>query len=91
LNCGFVRERGIERTSTSRSTDTCRSKATNSSIERVEWPIVKIVGMAWDCRTEFLRPYASSQAYERENEDQARTIKPRTFAVVHARSEVVGP
>src|SRR6185437_15337865 len=43
LNCGLVRERGIERTSTSRSTATCLSKATNSAIVRVEWPIVKIV------------------------------------------------
>src|SRR6185437_3642442 len=44
LNCGLVRERGIERTSTSRCTATCLSKATNSAIVRVEWPIRK------DCR-----------------------------------------
>ena len=48
LNCGFVRERGIERTSTSRSTV--------YPAVRVEWPIVKIVGIAWDCSTGFLRP-----------------------------------
>jgi len=70
LNYGFVRERGIERTSTSRSTDTCRSKATNSAIVRVEWPIVKIVDIVSDCRTGFLRPFTSShQSYERENKE----------------------
>lgn len=43
LNCGLVRERGIERTSTSRSTPACTSIATNSSVVRVEWPMVKSV------------------------------------------------
>jgi hypothetical protein len=43
----------------SRSTAACRSKATNSAIVRVEWPIVKIVGIAWDCRIG-LRPFISS-------------------------------
>src|SRR5665213_2736649 len=70
LNCGFVRERGTERTSTSRSTATCPSKATNSAIVRVEWPIVKIVRIVWDCRTDFLPTFASSQSHERKNEDQ---------------------
>ena len=43
LNCGFVRERGIERTSTNNSIRASRSKAMNSANVRVEWPIVKIV------------------------------------------------
>ena len=54
LNCGFVRERGIERTSTSRSTQTCWSRVKNSPIGRVEWPIVKIVGIFLDRRTCFV-------------------------------------
>src|ERR1017187_674068 len=42
LNWGVVRERGIERTSTSSVTPTCCKSATNSARVRVEWPIVKI-------------------------------------------------
>mgnify|MGYP001798045317 CR=1 FL=1 len=54
LNCEFVRERGIERTSTSRSTQTCWSRVKNSPIGRVEWPIVKIVGIFLDRRARFV-------------------------------------
>src|ERR1044071_3954684 len=43
LNCGFVRDRGTERTSTSRSTPASRNSATSSATDRVECPIVKIV------------------------------------------------
>lgn len=43
LNCGTLRERGIERTSTTRSILTCFSSTMNSAIVRVECPIVKIV------------------------------------------------
>src|SRR5579871_265990 len=46
LNCGLVRERGTVRTSTTISMAcSCRS-AMNSSMERVEWPMVKTVAMA---------------------------------------------
>ncbi len=41
----------------SRSTAACLSKAKNSASVRVEWPIVKIVGIAWDCRTGFVIIY----------------------------------
>jgi hypothetical protein len=41
LNCGFVRERGIERTSTQRLTPDSPSNDMKASIERVECPIVK--------------------------------------------------
>src|SRR5260370_15172373 len=41
LNCGFVRERGIERTSTQRAISASASKAVKAAIERVECPIVK--------------------------------------------------
>src|SRR3954468_13527990 len=41
-NCGLVRERGTDRTSTSRSTPACRNNPTSSATDRVEWPIVKI-------------------------------------------------
>src|SRR5258708_39603360 len=43
LNCGLARERGTERTSTSRSTPASRSSATSSATLRVECPIVKTV------------------------------------------------
>src|SRR5438477_10845934 len=42
LNCGLVRERGTDRTSTSRSIPACRSSPTSSATDRVEWPMVKI-------------------------------------------------
>ena len=42
LNCGVVRERGNERTSTSSVTSTWRSSATKSARVRVEWPMVKM-------------------------------------------------
>ncbi len=77
LNRGFVRERGIERTSTSRSTATCRSKATSSAIVRVEWPTVKMGGIAWDCRADFLATISIKSTSERENEDQGKEIKPK--------------
>jgi hypothetical protein len=41
LNCGLVRDRGIERTSTSRRTSLARSRSAKSSTVRVEWPMVK--------------------------------------------------
>jgi hypothetical protein len=40
LNCGAAREPGIDRMSTRQVTCTWASKATNSSIGRVEWPMV---------------------------------------------------
>ena len=43
LNCGLVRDRGIDRTSTTRSTRDSRSRSTNSAIVLVEWPMVKNV------------------------------------------------
>src|SRR5512135_2622888 len=43
LNCGLVRERGIERTSTRRSTSACFNISTSSATERVEWPMVNTV------------------------------------------------
>src|SRR6185503_1604251 len=43
LNCGLTRERGTERTSTSRSTPATCNSAISSPAERVEWPMVKIV------------------------------------------------
>src|SRR5450631_3695533 len=46
LNCGVVRERGIERTSTSIVMSDCCRSATNSAKDRVEWPIVRIVALA---------------------------------------------
>lgn len=50
LNCGWVRERGIDRT----STPTCWSKVKTSAIGRVEWPIVKIIGTFLDRRARFV-------------------------------------
>src|SRR5438552_18493418 len=50
LNCGLARERGTERTSTSRLTPASFSSATSSPAERVEWPIVKIVFPMAGCR-----------------------------------------
>src|SRR4029453_9265762 len=41
LNCGLVRDRGTVRTSTTVSIFASRRIPTNSSIDRVEWPIVK--------------------------------------------------
>ena len=43
LNCGLVRERGIDLTSTTKSTRNSRSRSTNSTIVLVEWPMVKKV------------------------------------------------
>src|SRR5205823_15133850 len=43
LNCGLARERGTERTSTSRSTPASCNSPISSPTERLEWPIVKIV------------------------------------------------
>src|ERR1044071_9505723 len=43
LNCGLVRERGTERTSTRRSTPASCNMPTSSATLRVECPIVKIV------------------------------------------------
>src|ERR1041384_2026547 len=43
LNCGLVRERGTERTSTSRSTPASCNMPTSSATLRVECPIVKTV------------------------------------------------
>src|SRR5512132_1530290 len=42
LNCGLARERGNERTSTSRSTPASRNRPMSSPSVRVEWPMVKI-------------------------------------------------
>jgi hypothetical protein len=63
LNCGLIRERGIERTSTSRFTAACRSNEMNSAIVQVEWPIVKIVDIVRDCRTDFL-PASSRETWD---------------------------
>src|SRR3954471_14226299 len=41
LNCGLVRDRGTVRTSTTVSIFASCRIPTNSSIDRVEWPIVK--------------------------------------------------
>src|SRR5271163_4105409 len=43
LNCGLARERGSERTSTSRATPASLSSAISSPSDRVEWPIVRIL------------------------------------------------
>jgi hypothetical protein len=43
LNCGSVRERGIDLTSTTKSTPDSLSRSTNSAIVLVEWPMVKNV------------------------------------------------
>jgi hypothetical protein len=40
---GLVRDRGIDRTSITRPTPDSRKRSTNSTIVRVEWPIVKKV------------------------------------------------
>src|ERR1700739_4677824 len=51
LNWGFVRERGVDRTSTIASTLASLSKAPNSAIVRVEWPMVNTVTLCvWGCR-----------------------------------------
>lgn len=42
LNCGFRRECGNRRTSTRQRIPYARSRARNSSKERLEWPMVKI-------------------------------------------------
>src|SRR6478609_10796604 len=41
LNCGFFRERGTVRTSTTSLTSAAANRAANSSIGRVECPMVK--------------------------------------------------
>jgi hypothetical protein len=43
LNCGLVRDRGIDLTSITRSTPDSRNRSTNSAIVLVEWPMVKKV------------------------------------------------
>src|ERR1035441_5871195 len=43
LNCGLVRDRGIDLTSITRSTPDFRKRSANSTIVLVEWPMVKKV------------------------------------------------
>jgi hypothetical protein len=43
LNCGLVRDRGIDLTSITRSTPESCKRPANSTIVLVEWPMVKKV------------------------------------------------
>jgi hypothetical protein len=57
LNRGLCRERGIVRTSATSRTPCARSKLMNSSIARVEWPIVRMIigGSGADILFPFIR------------------------------------
>ena len=43
MNCGLVRDRGMDLTSTTRLTPDSCSRSANSTIVLVEWPMVKKV------------------------------------------------
>src|SRR5271157_3894308 len=60
LNCGLVRDRGIARTSaTSCAPEPC-NRATKSTIDLVEWPIVRKAGIDWTLGGQRTAPVISS-------------------------------